>query len=358
MNNSPHIFMFGDLVSNFDSKRVPLSSRERIKRPGKFPYYGATGIMDNIDDFLFEGLHLLIAEDGSVEDENGSPVLQLVDGKFWVSNHAHVIKCSTDEDTKYLYYFLKSIKINPYMSGSVQAKLSQGNLNRIPIYFPEKAKRLKIASILGALDDKIEINRRMNQTLEETTQAVFKEWFVENPEAKGWGINPISDFSNITSGKRPENRFDRSSDENDIPIFGGGGIMGYTNMLLFNEPILITGRVGTLGLIFRVSTPCWASDNTLVLTSKMKEYYEYLYFHLKSADIKNFNRGSTQPLITQTDLQKIALLIPPKKMVHDFHTLAKKIFLRIDNNIDETRTLISLRDTLLPRLMSGKIELS
>jgi type I restriction enzyme S subunit len=121
----------GELVQNFDARRIPLSSREREKRRGSFPYYGATGVLDNVDDFLFEGLHLLIAEDGSVERPDGKPFLQLVNGRFWVNNHAHVLKGTTDQDTKFLYYALSTIAIRPYMSGSVQAKLSQSNLNRI-----------------------------------------------------------------------------------------------------------------------------------------------------------------------------------------------------------------------------------
>lgn len=170
----------GELVDNFDSKRVPLSSRERENRRGTYPYYGATGIMDYVDDFLFEGLYLLIAEDGSVERPDGKPFVQIVDGQFWVNNHAHVLKGATDEETLFLYYALQTVPIRPFMSGSVQAKLSQADLNRIPVPYPsDPAQRRAIAHILGTLDDKIELNRRMSQTLEEMARALFKAWFVD-----------------------------------------------------------------------------------------------------------------------------------------------------------------------------------
>jgi type I restriction enzyme S subunit len=170
----------GELVQNFDSRRVPLSSREREKRPGPFPYYGATGVMDYVDDFIFEGLHLLVAEDGSVETSAGKPFLQLVDGKFWVNNHAHVLKGKSDEETRFLFYALSTIAIRPFMSGSVQAKLSQGNLNKIPVPYPaDENTRLAIAHILGTLDDKIELNRKQNETLEAMARALFKAWFVD-----------------------------------------------------------------------------------------------------------------------------------------------------------------------------------
>ena len=97
----PQAFL-GDVVENFDARRSPCSKREREKRQGPYPYYGATGIMDYVDDFLFEGLHLLIAEDGSVESPDGKPFLQLVDGQFWVNNHAHVLRATNEDETRFI----------------------------------------------------------------------------------------------------------------------------------------------------------------------------------------------------------------------------------------------------------------
>ncbi|GBD40033.1 hypothetical protein HRbin37_02319 [bacterium HR37] len=171
--------LVGNISTNFDSQRIPLSSREREKRRGSYPYYGATGIMDYVDDYLFEGLHVLIAEDGSVEREDGTPFVQLVDGKFWVNNHAHVLRANSDSDTRFLFYALSSIRISPFLSGSVQPKLTQQNLNRIPIPWPPETERHAIAYILGTLDDKIELNRRMSETLEQMARALFKAWFVD-----------------------------------------------------------------------------------------------------------------------------------------------------------------------------------
>ena len=171
----------GEVAVNFDSQRVPLSSREREQRRGPYPYYGATGIMDYVDDFIFEGLHVLVAEDGSVERDDGKPFVQLVDGKFWVNNHAHVLRAATnnDTDTRFLFYALSTIRIRPFTTGSVQPKLTQENLNRIPIPYPPEPDRHAIAHILGTLDDKIELNRRMSETLEQMARALFKAWFVD-----------------------------------------------------------------------------------------------------------------------------------------------------------------------------------
>ena len=169
----------GEVCENFDRLRVPLSSRERGERRGVFPYYGAAGVIDYVEKPIFDGLYLLVGEDGSVATEDGRPVLQLPRGKFWVNNHAHVLRGRTDDETRYLNYALSSIHIRPYLSGSVQPKLTQENLNRIEIPYPSEGARRGIVSILGSLDDKIELNRRMNSTLEEICRALFKFWFVD-----------------------------------------------------------------------------------------------------------------------------------------------------------------------------------
>ena len=125
----------GNIITNYDSKRVPLSSMERKKKQGIYRYYGATKIMDYVDGFLFDGTYLLMAEDGSVTNEQGYPVLQYVNGQFWVSNHAHVIQgkiCSTE----FIYLLLVKMNIEPYVTGAVQPKLNQANMNSIQLVFP------------------------------------------------------------------------------------------------------------------------------------------------------------------------------------------------------------------------------
>jgi type I restriction enzyme S subunit len=129
----------------FDSKRVPLSGQERSARKGAFPYYGAAALMDYVDDFLFDGIYLLVGEDGSVADTAGFPITQYVWGKIWVNNHAHVLQGANGVSTEHLMLALKRTKIEPYITGAVQAKLSQGNMWRIPFLMPTR----EIAELFG-----------------------------------------------------------------------------------------------------------------------------------------------------------------------------------------------------------------
>ena len=126
---------FGDVVENFDKFRVPLSVLEREKRPGAYPYYGAAGILSHIDEFIFDGRFLLIGEDGTVVTYSGSAMLQFVQGRFWVSNHAHVVQGNI-VTSEFLYCFLSNYSIQPHITGVAQPKLSQKNLNRIGLLIP------------------------------------------------------------------------------------------------------------------------------------------------------------------------------------------------------------------------------
>ena len=125
----------GDFVVNFDSKRIPVSKARRVNRPGIFPYYGAAGLMDYIDGCIFDGIYLLIGEDGSVVKSNDLAVTQYVWGRLWVNNHAHVLQGRGCVSTEQLYLYFNFEPVGPYVTGAVQPKLSQGRMNTMPFVF-------------------------------------------------------------------------------------------------------------------------------------------------------------------------------------------------------------------------------
>ena len=125
----------GDVVVNSDSKRIPVSKARRVNRPGIFPYYGAAGLMDYIDGYIFDGIYLLIGEDGSVVKSNDLAVTQYVWGRLWVNNHAHVLQGRGCVSTEQLYLYFNFEPVGPYVTGAVQPKLSQGRMNTMPFVF-------------------------------------------------------------------------------------------------------------------------------------------------------------------------------------------------------------------------------
>ena len=350
------IKQLGEIVINLDSKRIPLSSRERERRRGHYPYYGANGVIDYVDDFLFDGLHVLIAEDGSVEKDDGTPFVQIVEGKFWVNNHAHVLRASTDIDTKFLYYALSTIRVRPFLTGSVQAKLSQQNLNRIPIPYPPEVERRAIAAVLGALDDKIELNRRMNRTLEAIAQAVFRHWFVENEEAEGWEIRTLGDICEFAYGKglKEEERV-----SGPIPVYGSNGQIGWHNEPLVKGPGIVVGRKGNPGIVTWVHTDFFPIDTTFYVEIKDKETSLYwLYYMLVSLNLSNLAADSAVPGLNRNFAYMSELVYPPTDLMKKFDDVIKPLFAKIHANEQQSRTLAALRDALLPKLLRGEVRVT
>ena len=143
--------LLGDVIDIHDSRRVPLSRREREQRKGSFRYYGATGIIDHVNDFLFDGVFVLVGEDGTVVNDQDRPVVQYVWGKFWVNNHAHVLTGSSGISTDHLRVLLDHINIRPFLTGAVQPKLNQRNLKSVPILIPPSVAVAAFGDVIAPL---------------------------------------------------------------------------------------------------------------------------------------------------------------------------------------------------------------
>lgn len=157
---------FSELTINYDKERIPLSSSERELKQGKYPYYGAQGIIDYIDEYIFDGEYLLIAEDGENLNSRSQPIAQIVSGKFWVNNHAHIVKSNDKSDLHYLCYLLNNTNISGYITGSAQPKLNQQNLNSIILEIPDIKNQQKISNYIKLIDKKISLNKQINHNLE------------------------------------------------------------------------------------------------------------------------------------------------------------------------------------------------
>lgn len=158
-------YRFDEVIINYDKRRVPLSGAQREKRQGKYRYYGAQGVIDHIDDFIFDGTYLLIAEDGENLKSKKQNIAQVVDGQFWVNNHAHIVQGNELCDTRYLCYLLNSMDLSGYVTGSAQPKLSQSNLNAITLFLPTITVQKRIAEWLYLFDRKIAVNNEINDNL-------------------------------------------------------------------------------------------------------------------------------------------------------------------------------------------------
>lgn len=200
----------------------------------------------------------------------------------------------------------------------------------------------------------------INKNLEEQVSVIYQSWFEDFEITNGvcpanWSYQELSTIADIASGKRPPVKSDNCNEKTPISIVGAASVMGFTSEANHTDKILVTGRVGTHGVIQRFNTPCWTSDNTLVITSP---YYEFTNQILHRIDYSSINRGSTQPLITQGDMKKVVVLVPDEDTLAKFEKFAGSLMAKWEANNNENVKLASLRDILLPKLMSGELDVS
>lgn len=277
-----------------------------------------------------------------------------------------VIACKANESIilpLYLYYNLDSRyeEFRLLSDGtSTRGGLSGWILKRMEIKLPPISLQEKIVDILYSIDKKIEGNNAINNNLEQQVSILYQSWFegyerTYNICPEGWKYQKLSSIADITSGKRPPIKSEVCNQETPFAIVGAASVMGFTSEANHTDKILVTGRVGTHGVIQRFNTPCWASDNTLVITSP---FYEYTNQILHRIDYSSMNRGSTQPLITQGDMKKVIVLVPDEETLAKFETLAGSLMAQWESNNKENVKLTSLRDILLPKLMSGELDVT
>lgn len=279
------------------------------------------------------------------------------------------------------YYFLnpsmiKTIKEN-YVSGSAVPRIVLKDFKKIPISFPKIDKQKAIVNILLSLDDKIELNNKINKILEELAQTLYKRWFVDfefpNEDGepykssggemveselglipKGWSVDFLGEVVNISYGK---NLPTKSLLLKGYPVFGGNGIIGYTDKFLYKNPkVLVSCRGAASGSVLNSLKNSFVTNNSLILEDNEKISYEYLKELSKNRSYFDFVSGSAQPQVTIASISQCKIIIPQRKTLNEFSKVMKDSNEIIENLYYENLKLAQLRDELLPKLMNGEIE--
>lgn len=276
-----------------------------------------------------------------------------------------VFRAKEGVDEDFLYYLVCSSivrepAIKSMVGSSGRQRVQTDVVQNLDIAVPSYEEQRLIGEILRNLDDKIKINNEINNNLEQQVSVLYQSWFEDFEITNGicpenWSHQELSTIADIASGKRPPVKSDTCNEKTPISIVGAASVMGFTSEANHTDKILVTGRVGTHGVIQRFNTPCWTSDNTLVITSP---YYEFTNQILHRIDYSSMNRGSTQPLITQGDMKKVVVLVPDEDTLAKFEKFAGSLMVKWEATNNENVKLASLRDTLLPKLMSGELDVS
>ena len=336
MSSEWPVLPLGELTINYDGKRRPVKESER--KPGPYPYYGASGVVDHVDGYLFDGAYLLIGEDGENMRTRQTPIAFMATGKFWVNNHAHIVAGNDLADTQFLMYSLANSDIHSYLTGAVMPKLTQGNLNKILLTCPPLGVQKDIVGVLGALDNRITLLRETNATLEAIAQALFKSWFVDFdpvraklegrvPEGmdeatallfpdsfeqselglvpRGWRTARLDEFMELAYGKALKST-DRIPGE--IPVYGSGGVTGCHNESLVTGPSIIIGRKGTVGSLYWEDQPFFAIDTVFyVRTANPMTYCFYL---LQTLGLTEMNTDAAVPGLNRGNVYRLTVSFP------------------------------------------------
>ncbi len=201
-----HFGTIGEISTSFSNQRIPLKSADRKLRQGQYRYYGAQGVIDHIDDYIFDGKYLLVAEDGENVKSRKYDIAFVVNGKFWVNNHAHVLQANPLGDTDFLQYVLNFVSIKEHVTGQAQPKLNKAQLEKIVIPILSKPEQQKIAEVLSTVDKKIDL---IDQKIAETEK--LKTGLMQKLFSEGVGVQdsdgnwqPHSEFQDSPFGKIPK----------------------------------------------------------------------------------------------------------------------------------------------------------
>ena len=385
----------GDVSDLFDSQRIPLNSRQRRERQGHYPYYGAQGIIDYIDDYIFDGRYILVAEDGENLNSKKLPLALFATGKFWVNNHAHILRGKQNVvDDTFLLACLNNADIRPYVTGAAQPKLSQANMKLIEIPLPPFPVQQRIADILSAYDELIENSQRRIKILETMARALYREWFVhfrfpghENhprvPSAlgeipQGWEVKHLGDLVEFKSGfSFKSGKFSADGQYRLVTIKNvqDGEFNPATDSRMDELPdrlpeycILKDGDI-LLSLTGNVGRVCLVYDAPFLLNQRVAklspiEVFDWAltYCIFRDQDVRKklemLSNGVAQQNLSPVLAGKMGFLMPPVALRRQFATNAEPIIRQIVQLYATTQNLRRTRDLLLPRLLSGQISVN
>ncbi len=261
------------------------------------------------------------------------------------SDYRHYIKGVIDYNLPYL---LSSA------TGSTFPNVSRSDLENLKIAAPPLPEQKAIASVLSSLDDKIDLLHRQNKTLEAMAETLFRQWFIEEA-GEEWEEGTIENIFILQRG------FDlpiQSRVAGSYPIFAASGHGGYHNESKVKAPGVTTGRSGLLGKVFFILENFWPLNTSLFIKEYRIGTPLFSYFLLKTIDLDSFNAGSAVPTLNRNHVHEHKILIPPKSLILEFENMMIPNFKKIHFNKTQIRTHEKLRDTLLPKLMSGEVSVA
>ena len=361
----------GEVAINRDSERIPLSTEVRKKQNNKqHDYYGASGVIDKVSNYLFNERLLLVGEDGANLLSRSKDNAFFAEGKYWVNNHAHVIDCIDKTILDYIAIVINATPLDKYITGSAQPKFTQDNLNNFPIPLPPIAEQRRIVAEverLFALIDDLEANKQDLQSAIKQVRAKVLDLAIHgklvpqdpndepatallrriNPHfvpsdtshyqniPQEWEVCRLEDIVDVLDNKRKpikaEERAKRIDGKKNLyPYYGATGFVGYIDEYLIDGEFILLGEDGAPFLdryatkAYAVNGKIWVNNHAHILLPKID--FEYMLHYLNAIDYAPYAKGTTRLKLTQGDMSKILVLLPPIEEQKRISNQLAKIF--------------------------------
>ena len=365
-------YKLGELCNIFTGKK----DVNQTTSDGLYPFFSCAPTPYKSKDYLYDGEAIIVAGNGSFTGRVSSYI-----GKFDLYQRTYAcVPIMENFDFHYLYYYMKACFEPKFMGGTRGSSIPyivKGDLLDFIVALPSLTSQRIIANILKSLDDKIEVNRQINDNLEQQAQALFKSWFVDFEPFKdgefveselgmipeGWRVGTLFDVAEIFDKQRkPLSGKEREGMKRLYPYYGATSCMDYVDNYLFDGIYTLIGEDGSVakedGLPYMqyVWGKFWVNNHAHILQGKNGFSTEMIYVLLSTTNIQHLVTGAVQAKLSQANMQKIVLAIPPMIVLNQVRPIIDSMYETRRERENESRRLAELRDTLLPRLMSGEIK--
>lgn len=365
------------LFYNLDNLREPISADKRERTNPQYEYYGASGVIDKIDYYNVDDRVLLIGEDGANLVFRNLPLIYKAEGKFWVNNHAHILKPMKNVDYGYMYYTLEAADYSTFITGSAQPKLSQSNLELQTLPVPPYYEQVFIATYLDThcakIDNLISIQQKRIALLQELKQSVIThavtkglnpnvemkqsgvEWIGDVP--KHWEVRRLKYITYMQSGETiSPNDF---NDDGKYPVFGGNGFRGYTDRYTNEGRHVLIGRQGALcGNINYASGRFYASEHAIVVYPLHDEDITWIGESMRACDFNRYSQTAAQPGIAVNNIKNIIFPYPSLQEQKQIAAYLDHKCATIDTSISNAQHQIELlqeyKQSLITEVVTGK----
>ncbi|MCM1474098.1 MAG: restriction endonuclease subunit S, partial [Muribaculaceae bacterium] len=274
-------------------------------------------------------------------------------GKFNAYQRTYVFSSFENFDLKFIFYSLKLCLENfkRISQGTATKFLTAKILNAFEVSIPNLETQKKISSVLSAIDDKIEINDRINKNLEEQAQAIYHDFISAHHDGERTGI--LSELITVKYGKDH-----KKLNDGNFPVYGSGGIIRYAEKFLYSKESVLIPRKGSLNNVMYVDEPFWSVDTMFFTEMKISNIAKYVFHFLKDKNLALLNTGSAVPSMTTDILDSMIIKIPTPEQLNNFENIISPLYKIIKHNLKQIKNLSALRDALLPELMDGRIDVS